>query len=148
VYDEVILPFIDTPTVNLYIIGDGDVDYVNELKSKYRDYENIFFMGNVKNDQLKFYYSFMDYSLFIFSASISILETMACGVVPVYMSDLQFKGALKLGIRIDNISSLNAHLLERLVKIEGSRRLNLIHFIQRQFSYNRYIATLNKVYEN
>jgi hypothetical protein len=147
-YEEVILPFLDNPSVNLYIIGDGDTDYVNELKHKYMNFENIFFVGNVKNDQLKYYYSFMDYSLFIFNASISILETLACGVLPIYMSDLQFKGALKSGIKIDNISNYNAHLLGRQLKIERSKRASLIHFIKCEFSYKKYIAILNKIYES
>jgi len=147
-YDKVILPFLDSPSVNLYIIGDGETDYVNELKLKYSNYKNIFFLGNIKNDQLKYYYSHMDYSLFIFNASISILETLACGVQPIFMSDLQFKEALKMGIKIDNISNYSHLFLKDRLKIEKSERTNLIQFIENNFSYNKYISNLNKIYEN
>ena len=147
-YDKVILPFLDTPSVNLYIIGDGETDYVNELKLKYSNCENIFFLGNINNNQLKYYYSHMDYSLFIFNASISILETLACGVQPIFMSDLQFKEALKMGVKIDKISNYSPHFLRNQLKIDKSKRTTLIHFIESKFSYKKYISNLNKIYEN
>lgn len=146
-YDKVILPFTNSPDVNLFIIGDGDLEYINELKMKFNDFDNIFFIGSVRNNLLKYYYSQMDYSLFIFNASISILETMACGVQPIYLTDLQFSAALQKGIKIDNFLDFDSDFLQNQIKINGSHRETFSRFIEEKFSYRKYLSNLSSIYE-
>jgi hypothetical protein len=145
-YEEVIRPFIYHRNVNLYIIGGGDIDYENELRSKFDKYSNIFFIGEVENDKLKYYYSFMDYSLFIFNASISILETMACGVLPVYMSDLQFKEALVKGIKLNKLENLDNLLSKEVSKLDIINRQIIIDFIEINFSFKIFSERLDEIY--
>jgi hypothetical protein len=145
-YEKVIKPFTNHTNVKLYILGGGDNEYEDELRSTFNKYSNVIFLGEVKNEELKYYYSFMDYSLFIFNASISILETMACGVLPIYMSDLQFKEALSKGIKLNKLDDLDNFISMGLNKIDLKKRQTIIDYIENNFSYKKFTKYLDEVY--
>lgn len=75
----------------LLLVGDGKPDYISELllQIKQRDlHKRVFITGKVETKDLYRYYSACNYSLFLNSSSVSILESMSCGV-PTIISDQQ-----------------------------------------------------------
>ncbi|MCW2481604.1 glycosyltransferase [Candidatus Symbiopectobacterium sp. NZEC135] len=73
------------PCLDFYFVGDGS--YVTELKSKYKDAKNIFFLGEVKN-----FISFNEYDIFVLCSDseglpMSAIEAGSAGI-PLILSDV------------------------------------------------------------
>lgn len=75
----------------LLIVGEGDKEYMNELKNlarKLRLGNKIIFNGFAKRKELPIYYSMADVGVWPANNSVSIIEAMACKL-PIVMVDWQ-----------------------------------------------------------
>ena len=75
----------------LLIVGEGDKEYMNELKSlskKLKLGNKIIFNGFAKRKELPVYYSMADIGVWPANNSVSIIEAMACKL-PIVMVDWQ-----------------------------------------------------------
>ena len=75
----------------LLIVGEGDKEYMNELKSlakKLKLGNKIIFNGFAKRKELPIYYSMADVGVWPANNSVSIIEAMACKL-PIVMVDWQ-----------------------------------------------------------
>jgi len=82
---------IKNDNVKLMVVGSGESAYMEELKSLSKKYgigKHIIFVGFVKKEGIKDYFSASDIGVWPGNNSVSIMEAMACKL-PIVMVDLQ-----------------------------------------------------------
>lgn len=83
----------------LWIVGSGDLGYMDELKKKVQELglkDQVKFVGFVKKERIAIYFSGADVGVWPGNNSVSILEAMACRL-PIVMVDLQLGHLVKFG---------------------------------------------------
>ncbi len=130
--------------VKLIIVGNGESDYMQELKElakKLTIEEKCIFTGFVKKDDVKNYFSAADIGVWPGNNSISIMEAMACKL-PIIMVDLQLSHLVEYGNGLKFPQHDKEKLKESLRKLIGDKNSrirmadNSLSTIKKNYSYD------------
>ncbi len=143
------------PRFKLLLVGDGQSDYMNELllQIKQKDLSNrVFITGKVDIKDLYRFYSACNYSLFLNSSSVSILESMSCEVPPIISHKQQFAFIAQNGngwvLHGENFSEWASEIKEIFHKNEEwkIRGKKSQRHMEESYSYRNYARQVLSVY--
>jgi len=143
------------PRFKLLLVGEGKSDYMSELllQIKQKSLGNrVFITGKVDIKDLSRHYSACNYSIFLNSSSVSILESMSCGVPPIISDKQQFAFVAQNGnggvLHGGNPSEWASEIKEILCndeewKIRGKKSQR---YVEKNYSYRNYTQQVLSVY--
>ena len=135
---------IKNKNVKLMIVGSGDINYIKELKDlakKLGINNKCEFVGFVKRDCIKDYFSAADIGVWPGNNSVSIMEAMACKL-PIIMVDLQLSHLVSYnnGLKFPEHNKVKLKMaLEKLInnkKLRLEMASNSVNIIKKYYSYD------------
>jgi len=135
---------IKNENVKLIILGSGDISYVQELKDLAKKLGidgKCRFIGFVKKESIKDYFSAADIGVWPGNNSVSIMEAMACKL-PIVMVELQLRHLVSYnnGLKFPQHSKEKLKIaLRSLISNKASRLVmagNSVEAIKRHYSYD------------
>ncbi len=139
----------------LLLVGDGKSDYMNELLLQIEQKSlgnRVFITGKVDIKDLYRYYSACNYSLFLNSSSVSILESMSCEVPPIISHKQQFAFVAQNGngwvLHGEDLSEWTSEIKEIFHKNEKweIRGKKSQRYMEKSYSYRNYARQVLSVY--
>ena len=135
---------IEDKNVKLIIVGSGEYNYMQELKELVKNLyieDKCIFIGFVKKDYVKNYFSAADIGVWPGNNSISIMEAMACRL-PIVMVDLQLSHLIDYGNGLKFPQHNKEKLKKALKKLIGDKNLRTkmanksLNTIKKHYSYD------------
>ena len=119
---------IKNENVKLMIVGGGDADYMQKLKNlakKLGIKNKVIFVGFVKKDNVKNYFSAAEIGVWPGNNSVSIMEAMACKL-PIVMVDLQLSHLVSYNNGLKFPQHNKEELKNALKMLISNKKLRLI----------------------